>query len=152
MLWTLIIVMILIIMIVIMTTSRYGFFGYKMEYMVEHVHNDWPKIIWTFWHDSTRIPPIVSVCIDSWMLSNPDYKVNVINNNNMHEFIDVPSSDFWKDSFTRTSDMLRLHLLERYGGIWIDSSILVRTPFSQWLFNHCDINQKQMYGFYLDSW
>lgn len=104
------------------------------------------------WHDSTRIPPIVSICIHSWMLSNPDYKINILNNDNMHELIDVPSSDFWKDSFYTNIRHVTFTSLRKHGGIWIDSSILIRTPFSQWLFNHCDINQKQMYGFYLDSW
>jgi Capsular polysaccharide synthesis protein len=115
--------------------------------------DEWPKIIWTFWHDAYHIPQVVHMCIRSWMKSNPDYTIILITNENMHDYVtDVPRSHWWKDSHARQADMIRLSVLEKHGGIWIDSSIIINRPFSEWLFNECDSKDKEMYGFYLDSW
>lgn len=68
--------------------------------------------------------------------------VNVLTDSNIDDYVDFP--DFIKDKYkkgiisrTHFSDLLRLELLARYGGVWIDSTVLlngrlpefiVRTP------------------------
>lgn len=87
-----------------------------------------PKKIWTFW-DSDEIPPFVQKCINTWRVNNPDYEVNVLNNDNLTQYLDqeeVTQIKNWKHNTfpQRMSDLVRLALLAKYGGVWMDASII----------------------------
>jgi hypothetical protein len=88
-----------------------------------------PKIIWTYW-DSPDIPEIVKICLTSWKNHAQNYKINIINKNTAEQYVNMPES--WKElPAYRQSDIIRLLLLEKYGGIWIDAStILLKNPYS----------------------
>jgi hypothetical protein len=87
--------------------------------------NSIPKVIYTFWHDSEEIPPIVSTCIASWKRNNPDYKVVLLTLTNYREYCDIDLSKINNnDSVTRSSDFIRLNVLGKTGGVWMDSTIL----------------------------
>lgn len=87
-----------------------------------------PKIIWTYW-DQDPIPEFIQKCIDTWRDKNPDYTLNIVTNGNLYTFVgSTEASEIknWKynNSPQRMSDLVRLSVLSKYGGIWLDASII----------------------------
>ena len=110
-----------------------------------------PKKIWAFW-DGDELPPVVQLCIQSWKVKNPSYSVIILSKKTLKEYL--PEVDFAKmkhinSSVTKFSDMVRLCILEKYGGIWCDASIICIEPFDSWLVR-LD-NTFDFIGFYIDS-
>jgi hypothetical protein len=93
--------------------------------------NEIPKTIWTFWN-SDDFPKTVQKCIDTWRSSNPDYNIIILNKTNIKEYL--PEIDVYSlkhnDSPARTSDFIRCHVLPKYGGVWVDASIIINKPLS----------------------
>lgn len=86
-----------------------------------------PKIIWTYWDDENNIPESVYKCMDTWSKYNPDYTIHLVLRRNLHFFL--PDVDILNMKMAttpqRTSDFVRLFLLERYGGVWCDATIML---------------------------
>lgn len=92
-------------------------------------HPTIPKRIWTYWNNDT-LTPVVQKCIDSWKKYNPTYDITVIQPYNSRDYIDFDVKEIkFNDSPARESDIIRLHVLSKYGGIWCDASILMTRPF-----------------------
>jgi len=86
-------------------------------------NNEIPKIIWAYW-DTEDIPEIVKLSIQSWKKTSPQYKINFMNQKNIETLISLPEN--WKTlPAYRQSDIIRLRLLEKYGGVWIDASTIL---------------------------
>lgn len=88
-----------------------------------------PKIFWWCWLQGEQAaPPICKVCLKALRKYYPDYQINIITNDNMMNYVEFPKhvSDKYRAgrmSRTHFSDMLRLELLLRYGGVWIDATV-----------------------------
>eukprot|EP01084_Bolivina_argentea_P317556 550605_1 len=86
-----------------------------------------PRIIWTFWNGNPS--PIVRLCIDTWKRTNPEWKIILLNENNVNEYIlksDLPKYwDYYSGQYARLTDFMRLYLLCKYGGAWLDASIIL---------------------------
>ena len=86
--------------------------------------NQIPKIIWSYW-DNPDVPDFVAKCRKNWAKFAPNYEIRYLNKNNIEDYItNMPEN--WKSlPAYRQADILRLKLLEKYGGIWMDASILL---------------------------
>jgi hypothetical protein len=90
-----------------------------------------PALIWICWWDGIpAMPPLVRACFNSVKKNSGIYKVMLVTRNNFHDFVSIPDYLLKKlDSgiITKThfSDILRMTLLARHGGIWLDASVLV---------------------------
>lgn len=88
------------------------------------------KIIWFCWLQGFESAPnIVRSCYNSLKLKLPDRELKVIDTNNWREYVDLPECivEKWegkKIPAANFSDLLRLQLLIKYGGTWIDSTVL----------------------------
>lgn len=99
------------------------------------------KVIWTCWLQGIeQAPPIVKKCVQSMEQYRKDYKVEIIDLNNLKQFIELP--DYILDKYalgkithTHFSDIVRLALLEKYGGVWIDSTILLTDYLPEYILN-----------------
>ncbi|MDC4318532.1 capsular polysaccharide synthesis protein [Acinetobacter nosocomialis] len=90
-----------------------------------------PKIIWMFWNDK-ELPELVFYCIENIKKLHPDFEVNILNCNNVGNFIDINFFELTKKMpLPNISDLIRLKLLSRYGGIWMDSSIILQQPLDE---------------------
>ena len=85
------------------------------------------KIWICWWQGIDNAPEIVKTCVDTIKRNAGEYEVIVITDNNYKNYVQFP--DWLEDkrkkgiiSRTIYSDLLRLNLLARYGGIWIDST------------------------------
>ncbi len=85
--------------------------------------------IWFSWLQGLEsAPPLVHACLRS-LQSLPDAEVVVINRDNYQDYVEFPPHVLEKYRKGRIphatmSDMLRLALLARYGGVWIDATVL----------------------------
>lgn len=81
-------------------------------------------------------------CLDSWKKHCSDYQLMVWNEDNF----DVNYCQFTKKAYeigkyAFVSDVARLYALEKYGGIYLDTDILLIKPFPDYL-----INSKLFFG------
>ncbi|QCO20466.1 hypothetical protein C9E88_002475 [Acinetobacter cumulans] len=83
-----------------------------------------PKIIWFYWHDE-KLPFFIEKCFLNAKKNNPDYSVKLLNKNNIKNFINIDLSLIERESIQHQSDYIRLSLLKKYGGVWMDSSIMM---------------------------
>lgn len=117
----------------------------------KHSYNNAPKIIWTYWDNPEKIPKTVKMCIEGWKKYNPDYKVILLTKQNYQNYIDIPleisQHPNFNDNVTRFADLLRIYVLAEHGGVWIDSSILLKSSLDSWLFPR----PAEFSGFYIAS-
>jgi len=98
-----------------------------------HYDKTIPKIIYTFWDSPVTLPPIVEKSISTWKKHCPDYEIRILDyENTKHMGIRH------KDSHARYSDFVRLYVLEKTGGIWIDASVFLNKPVDDWLTHEHD--------------
>src|SRR5690606_24665360 len=107
-----------------------------------------PKIIWTFW-DSPKPSALVEICFEQIRNLLPDFKFHVITKTNVSEFLDELPPLRTDISFINYTDLVRLKLIEKYGGIWLDASVLLTENFD-WLQEIKKINQSDFIGFIAD--
>ena len=114
-------------------------------------YNKAPKIIWTYWDDPDKIPKTVKMCMEGWKKYNPDYEIILLTRKNYKGYINIPlhitAQYNFTDSPARFSDLLRLWALTEHGGVWCDSSIILKAPLNDWLFP----KYAEFSGFYIDS-
>jgi len=86
--------------------------------------------VWICWFQGLdQAPELVKACVESVRRNLPDREIIIITNENIHDYVQFPDyiEKKWKAgiiSFAHLSDILRVELLCRYGGIWIDSTVL----------------------------
>lgn len=93
-----------------------------------HASNTTIWILW--WQGMQYAPNTVKVCYESIRkhLGNK-WKINLITEDNYAEYVEFPKHimDKFKSgiiTITHFSDLLRLELLIKYGGLWIDATVL----------------------------
>ncbi|MFW2100933.1 capsular polysaccharide synthesis protein [Acinetobacter johnsonii] len=84
-----------------------------------------PKKIWIYWHDY-HTPEIVNFCLKNIIKLHPDYNVFILNKQTVKEFIDIDVDKLnLIMPIANLSDLIRLKLLQKYGGTWLDASIIL---------------------------
>jgi hypothetical protein len=109
-----------------------------------------PNRIWTYWHDLNNIPPVIVKCMDSWKKTNPGYEITVLNIEKVFKLCGVDLSEektVVHASHARISDYCRLIALAKYGGFWIDASMLCLEPL-EWVHQEQQAHGAEMVGFF----
>lgn len=94
-----------------------------------------PAIIWTVWlQGMNNAPEIVQACFRSLLKLNGEYEIILITKDNLEEYVTLNPSitKKWEDgiiSNTAISNIIRLELLCKYGGIWVDGTVLCTTEY-----------------------
>lgn len=89
-----------------------------------------PKKVWFCWLQGLEnAPTLVKACYDSLKKNLTDYEIIVVTEDNISEYVEIPDYILkkWKNkvfSNTHFSDILRIALLSKFGGVWIDSTVL----------------------------
>jgi len=110
--WVIITVLTLIVLILVLNRVSSGF------------QEEIPKIIWSYWADENQ-PELVQKCINSWKEHNSDYEIRILNKNTVSSWVPELKLGELKhnDKPARESDFVRLAVLPKYGGFWVDASI-----------------------------
>src|SRR5260370_18255679 len=97
-----------------------------------------PKTIWCLWFQGwANAPDLVKACGASWRQQNPGWKIHYLSLDNLETCLD-PSTDlrviFGKDvPMEARSDAIRIELLSRFGGVWVDSTVYCLRPLDGWI-------------------
>ncbi len=87
--------------------------------------------IWQCWLQGTEsAPSIVKSCLKSVEHYHANLKIKILDLNNVQEYIQIPKHIFLKFQQgiigqAHFSDYIRVALLAKYGGTWIDSTVLL---------------------------
>lgn len=87
--------------------------------------------VWVcWWQGEEEMPVIVKACYNSILTYANGHPVNLITRRNLSEYIELPAIIEKKRqeglfSLTHYSDHIRFALLAKYGGLWIDSTMLL---------------------------
>lgn len=83
-----------------------------------------PKIVWMVWHND-QLPASMALNISKIRRDNPDHQVYLITQRTLSQWL--PDLDFISADLTlaHRSEIIRLELIHRYGGIGIDCSTLL---------------------------
>jgi hypothetical protein len=112
--------------------------------------------IYIYWHSGiNNCPKVVEKCIKTWIIKNPNYKINILddnslfseNNININDIYDfLPNYDNLKNFLSRQSlsDIIRLFLLYKYGGLWVDATCFCNLPLTYWI---NDINKMDFFAY-----
>ena len=109
---------------------------YKKYQQIEYVPNqETPKKIWLmWWQGENNMPPVSKACTNLIKRHVPDYEINIITKYNYNDYLCLDDVVGLLDKkflgkprmiIQYLSDIIRMRLLSRYGGIWIDSTVFV---------------------------
>lgn len=96
-------------------------------------NNDY--VIWTcWWQGEENMPEVIQQCHQSLLRNSNGHKVVLITKENISSYLTFPDwlMEKVKDgiiSLSHFSDIIRLSLLEKYGGAWVDSALFLTRPF-----------------------
>ncbi|MBQ3082661.1 MAG: capsular polysaccharide synthesis protein [Alistipes sp.] len=87
--------------------------------------------IWTcWWQGEEQMPMIVKACYRAMQKHAGNHPVILITEKNYQEYVELPEAILAKQQagiidLTHFSDILRMSLLCKYGGIWMDSTLFI---------------------------
>lgn len=88
------------------------------------------NIVWVCWFQGMdQAPDLVKKCYQSLQENLTDREIILLTSENIQEYVEFPDYiiDKWKKgqiTHTHMTDLLRLELLIKYGGMWIDATVL----------------------------
>lgn len=94
------------------------------------------KSIFILWFQGfDNAPDLVHRCVSSWKYYNPDWNINLLDNSNLSKYIQIYDhiSDISNINNTALSDVVRVLLLKKYGGLWVDATTFCNKPLNDWL-------------------
>jgi len=136
---------VLMMVVMVMLLAMYLWFRQKPNYNLA------PKIIWTYWDNPAKIPKTVTMCMKEWAKWNPDYEIILLTQKNYTGYVTIPyeirTHPNFYDNPARLADLVRVWVLAERGGVWIDSSVILKGRLDDWLFpKYSDFS-----GFYIES-
>lgn len=97
---------------------------------------DIPKRVWVLWSQGLDgAPPVPRACVDTWVRHNPDWEVNVLTGQSLCNWVDPVLCQPKARSLLpyRLSELVRLNLLARHGGVYVDATCYCMKPLETWL-------------------
>ena len=93
-----------------------------------------PKIIHLCWLSGDKFPSDIQTCIDTWHEKLPDYEIILWD----RKRFDINSTPWVKEAceakkYAFAADYIRLYALYNYGGIYLDSDVIVYKSFNNLL-------------------
>ena len=90
-----------------------------------------PKIIHYCWFGRGEKPELAKKCIASWKKSCPDFEIREWNEGNC-DYLSIPfmAEAYAAKKYAFVSDVMRLIVLEQYGGVYFDTDVEVLRDIS----------------------
>ena len=96
-----------------------------------------PQVIHYCWFGGKKKSKLISDCINSWKYHLPDYEIiewNKKNSDLSHPFV---KKAYKLKKWAFVSDFIRLKVLYDFGGVYLDTDMMVLKPFDELLTNEC---------------
>ncbi len=85
--------------------------------------------VYTFWEPRTSIPYYLQMCMETWKKYLPNATIVLLDYKNLRDFVDMRDIGLkllsGRFSFSQFSDALRVALLAKHGGVWIDIDTII---------------------------
>jgi hypothetical protein len=98
--------------------------------------DDMNRTIWFLWFQGLAAAPfVIQRCYESWVANNPGWDVVVLDDSNIPHYVHGQREDGDLRALPQVhrSDLIRLELLARYGGVWADATCYCARPLDSWL-------------------
>ena len=93
------------------------------------------KDIYILWFQGfNNAPEIVKLCLQSWKYHNPDWNIIELDETVLKNYINIEK--YSHINLTALSDIVRLFILNKYGGLWIDATTVCKMPLTNWLIDN----------------
>lgn len=92
--------------------------------------------LWVYWaQGKDRMPPVVASCLKRLHAMNRDLEIVFLDDRNISDHVQMPAHLYEKTFGNKThfSDVLRVSLLARHGGVWLDGTCFCASPISAML-------------------
>lgn len=90
--------------------------------------------IYSLWLQGySHAPDQVKTCLDRWNKLNPNYTLEVFEWADVKNVLANFPSDINVITQQSISDIFRIALLQRTGGIWVDATVFPTKPLSEWM-------------------
>lgn len=96
-----------------------------------------PRIAWSYWDKGAdSLSDFRKLCVETWRAKNPAWDIRLLDKWSVSGFLspwELPR--LWEEMYVPwQADAVRLGLLARYGGLWIDASTICLQPFDNWMY------------------
>lgn len=105
----------------------------RQQIKIDDRYEEVPRIIYTYWDQGLEnSPDLIKICTQSWKIHNPGWEFKLLDRNQANEVVsrDNLPHDVSEASY---SDILRITLLKKTGGVWVDATALCTKPLDTWL-------------------
>jgi hypothetical protein len=95
-----------------------------------------PRRLWILWFQGLSSAPfLVRKCVDSWIRENPGWDIEILDGESVGRHIEplLPPEIERRLGPTKRSNLVRLQLLARYGGVWADATTVCVRPLDGWI-------------------
>lgn len=151
------------------SSKKYNFNLTSYNYLKKYVYaidtnnktetqqKEYKHTIWQMWlQGEENAPDVVKKCFASVRKFHPEHNIIIVTQDNFKDYVDIPEFIIEKYKQKKIgnahfSDIIRLFLLSKYGGTWIDSTCLLTAPIpDEILYSNvfffknepwCDINE-----------
>ena len=86
-------------------------------------------------------PDVVKTCLRSWKTRNPTWTVVELSEENLPDYVDSDALSTLKGldvQRPKLANLIRLYLISRHGGVWVDATCLCCQPLDRWLPHYMD--------------
>jgi hypothetical protein len=98
---------------------------------------DLPRIIWVLWNQGWDNAPLVArATLKSWIRLNPAWDVRAVDQTRLADYLpaDVLDSIYGtRKEQESMANLVRLELLWRHGGVWVDATAMCVRALDEWL-------------------
>eukprot|EP00933_Yihiella_yeosuensis_P033684 TRINITY_DN27339_c0_g1_i1.p1 TRINITY_DN27339_c0_g1~~TRINITY_DN27339_c0_g1_i1.p1 ORF type:complete len:349 (+),score=55.74 TRINITY_DN27339_c0_g1_i1:109-1155(+) len=110
------------------------------------------RTIWSYWaQGEDAMPDLFKLFVKTWKSQNPSWDVRVLDRSTVFEYLsaaDLPNRFQELLSAQSASDCVRLALLARYGGVWMDVSILLKRNLDEMFWTKIESDEADAACFY----
>ena len=101
--------------------------------------NNIPKRLFIYWHQGWKgAPDIVKRCAATWQEHNSGWDINLLDAKTITDKVNLPpAAKTLNLPLPALSDVIRICLLKKYGGVWADATLWCVRPLDDWLEAAC---------------
>ncbi|WP_312843621.1 glycosyltransferase family 32 protein [Diaphorobacter nitroreducens] len=109
-----------------------------------------PRILWSYWQGGTP-PLLVQRCFDHWRRLHPHFEIRILDDRGVLQYLPAIPAALDGASAAKRADWIRLELLRRHGGIWLDASTILTQPLD-WVLQEQARTGADFVGYYLQQY
>lgn len=112
----------------------------KLSTQEPGVNNQIPKILFMYWHQGWKnAPETVKRCAATWQRHNPTWDICFLDSTSAAEKVTLPPAVKTLNlPLPALSDVIRICLLKKYGGVWADATLWCTRPLDDWIEAVCN--------------